>query len=439
MVHFGIPVWSARELYTSDSELAHRKPGFVEIGCADPSAFIAWSPGDQQTTVQLLCAAYDRVRAGTLTKTSLNDLEVVTGLHANPHGLLASSILPACANWNLVETATYDWVHNMLQGGVFTLECEAILKSAEAFGITRNMIKLFLGDASWKYPQSARSKAVQLHRIFDERRVSDTKPSKVKASCSELLGVYGLLRLFFETKVAGIPELAGNLKSFKSCCQVLDTVMAAKNSYMPVAQAADQMEQAVTEFMRCHQSVYGTEYIKPKHHWLMDVPDQFRRDGLVLDAFVIERTHISVKKLAEHIRNTSTYERTLISGMLVVQLREGRADRVTGPRLIGSTAVLPGTEIQVADKLTVWSFEVCVGDAVVRVSGGDPGIVSACAELSDGTLCCLVSELQKVANVTDHSGKYLETGRLIVWHATSVQLCRAWRQQPDGCVFVVYR
>ena len=43
------------------------------------------------------------------------------------------------------------------------------------------------------------------------------------------------------------------------------------------------------------EAAYGEGWMKPKHHWQMDVPRHTQRDGLVLDAFVIERTHLAVK------------------------------------------------------------------------------------------------------------------------------------------------
>eukprot|EP00974_Lingulodinium_polyedra_P045137 4329648-Lingulodinium_polyedra.AAC.1 len=40
---------------------------------------------------------------------------------------------------------------------------------------------------------------------------------------------------------------------------------------------------------------YGAAFVKPTHHWLLDIPAQLHRDGPVLDAFVVERTRVVVK------------------------------------------------------------------------------------------------------------------------------------------------
>ncbi len=94
-----------------------------------------------------------------------------------------------------IEATTYDWVHTFLQGGVLNAEVEGFLSAGAPFGITRGAIQTFLKDGAWRFPQSANQKQRQAHRIFDERRRSDKEPEKLKCSCSELLGVYGMLRL----------------------------------------------------------------------------------------------------------------------------------------------------------------------------------------------------------------------------------------------------
>ena len=49
---------------------------------------------------------------------------------------------------------------------------------------------------------------------------------------------------------------------------------------------------------------------------MLDTPAQFLKDSVVLDAFVIERTHLAVKAIAEHVDNTRAFERSVLCGML---------------------------------------------------------------------------------------------------------------------------
>jgi hypothetical protein len=111
---------------------------------------------------------------------------------------------------------TYDWMHTFLQGGVLNEEVEAMMTEAGRFGISRRAIQEFLRDQSWRFPQCSKAKAKQLHRIFDEKRQSDKEPNKVKCSCAEALGVYGLLRFFLETAIGDEVGLHNHMASFRA-------------------------------------------------------------------------------------------------------------------------------------------------------------------------------------------------------------------------------
>jgi hypothetical protein len=57
------------------------------------------------------------------------------------------------------------------------------------------------------FPMFAKGKAKQLHRVFDVHRISADSPDEIQCTCSESLGLYGLLWHFFETLV-GIAVLS---------------------------------------------------------------------------------------------------------------------------------------------------------------------------------------------------------------------------------------
>ncbi len=93
-----------------------------------------------------------------------------------------------------IDNVTYDWVHTLLQHGVFTMEVEGFLQAAVPFGLSRGQIQDFLKDPAWRYQQFQMSKQRLLHRIFDERRAASDDKRHVKCTCAELMGVYGMLR-----------------------------------------------------------------------------------------------------------------------------------------------------------------------------------------------------------------------------------------------------
>ena len=68
-----------------------------------------------------------RQREGTLTKTKSEEVQQACGLHYCEHGLLASNTLRA--HCSLLGCVRFDWVHTLLQDGVFVLEASLLLQA----------------------------------------------------------------------------------------------------------------------------------------------------------------------------------------------------------------------------------------------------------------------------------------------------------------------
>ena len=168
----------------------------------------------------MLNVAADRVATGRMTKGAFADLEIMSGFRANPHGVVVSPLLQP--HVNVSEVATYDWVHSMLQGGTLVVEVEALL---ETTSLGRPELQRFLSDSEWSFPQSHKTKARQLHRVFDLRRESDSEPRKVKGTCAEFLGLYGMLRFFVSVALGCKPEYEQHVKSFEACCDIIDRIL----------------------------------------------------------------------------------------------------------------------------------------------------------------------------------------------------------------------
>ena len=353
-----------------------------------------------------------------MTRAAVADLEKVIGFSANPEGVVQNKVLQRLAN--PIHVARFDWVHSVLQGGTLVVEIEATLATT---GIERSRLRSFLADETWRYPQASVVKSRALHRIFDPRRSSDDA-TKVKGSCAEFLGAIGML--------GGKPEHAAAVRSFVAACTVVDVLLDIKAGVVAIDAGAAALQTAIKDHMDAHQSLYGDGFIRPKHHWMMDIPSQVRADGLLLDAFVIERTHLRVKAVAEPIKNTRAFEASLLASLLTVVF-QGRREG-DGDGLVGRTAPWHGATV--ADRMRVWGVPVAVDD-VVSV-GEQCGQVAACC-LDDGHLMALVQPMTVSLAVSQHCILCRPEGGLAAWPATELRLALAWRSRPDGLVMVVRR
>jgi hypothetical protein len=163
-----------------------------------------------------------------------------------------------------------------------------------------------------------------IHRVFNDfRHVYSEKHDRLKAQASELLCVYGMLRHWVLLELSAEDSMTEEVESFNACCEVIDILLQTKNGKLAMSEGARLLRAATTRFMTIHQQCYGTEHLIPKHHWLFDIAEQWlallsngRHPELVVDAFLIEKEHLLAKPIADRIDNTSTFEKSVLAGML---------------------------------------------------------------------------------------------------------------------------
>lgn len=380
--------------------------------------------------VDMLGEATNRVAAAEMPRARLTELEQLVGINFNPHGLLADRELRA--HCDPIGILTYDWVHTMLADGVFTVEVQAFLKSCEPLGILRRDVHDWLKDPGWRFPLFQRDKCKDLHRVFDEHRLSASNPDRLKCNCAELLGLYGLLRHWVEVRVGSRDEVRPQRASFDAACQVLDLLMIAKRQLALPGVTAAQLQQSVSRFLTLHKEAYGTQHLRPKHHWLMDIPQQVARDSAVVDAFVIERQHLLVKGVAEHVDNTTTYERSVMSSVCTLVYN---ADDAWCDGLRGTSVGWPGLPgVMLADKLRIFGTDVAIDDLVFR--GDAVGYVLGCAA-ENMRLFVIVDVLTRAARVTGTADAFALAGHQELWPADELVQCLAWYGRPDGAWVVI--
>jgi hypothetical protein len=326
---------------------------------------------------------------------------------------------------------TYDWVHNTLQDGTLTVEVQLLLTACVEHGLSRASLMTALRDDSWEFPSQSRAKSKQLHRVFDPyREAADS--DKLKCSASELLGLYGLLRYLIAEKVPRAPELSAKLASFAALCRAVDVILMAKRGELSAADAAAALPEALSRHMSLHLAAYGNQCIRPKHHWNLDVGQQLGRDGLILDAFVIERTHLKVKVAADMVTNTTRFERSVLA--LVVN-GTMRSDSCTSwaHALLGKPQQLAQNTFA-STSLRVYGLVIAIGDVVLL--GDKCGKVQLCL-LADVVLHIVVQVLTATGQHTDHWGNWLYTDVQEAWVAASVQIPLAWKAIADNAVLVI--
>ena len=299
------------------SDLATRAPGFVETDCADPSRLKLATAAEFHASCDLIAEAHARLSRGDLTQKMFKTICMAESMNFIPNGLgfdqrLRQQRIP------FFESLTMDWVHTFLQDGIFSVEAKLLLQSVSS--ATPELLRAFL-RLNWQFPCHLKAKGKLLWRVFDEHRLDERgEVDKIRASASELLALYSLLRHFVATQVAIHAEHSAAWQSFTACCTLLDLILAAKNGMLSPRATAPMLRQQIASFMQKHISAHGSSYVRPKHCWAWAIPEHWTRDDFVFDAFIVERMHLVVKQTAAPVRYTPRLEQTTLAGVLNAQL-----------------------------------------------------------------------------------------------------------------------
>ncbi len=320
---------------------------------------------------------------------------------------------------------TVDWMHSKLQNGSLTVEAFLLLDALEVDYV---WLESYLATG-WDFPASSRKKSSELHRVFNDfRSRSSQKAAKLKCSAAELLGLYGLLRHFVETKVSR-DTCAEEQASFFACCDVMDIIQQARHNEVSTLDAAPMLRRAVSRWLRKHKVAYGSSHVIPKFCWMWDIVAQFFRDPFVIDMFVVERGHLAVKSVAERCHLQRTYERSVLSGTLAERINQmgvwSVKDSLQGK--VHECSEFPATEFSA--RCIVSGNVLAVGDVVFDDLGA-MGRIVACAQ-EQSKLVLLVESGDLLRHISPHSSLYELSGEVSAWCPLSVRTALAWYNHDD--------
>ena len=144
----------------------------------------------------------------------------------------------------------------------------------------------------------------------------------------------------------------------------------------------------MSTFLKAHKRAYGVEHIRPKHHYAMHSAIQAQESGRTfVDCFVHERKHQVMKRCADAIKNTRTFEASVLGRVLLEQCRQVTSAPPSRTILGGVQpcpflqAPLMASTVNIGKGLVYDGLQVKVDDIVMF--GEQVGKVVACASADD--------------------------------------------------------
>ena len=275
--------------------LSDRSDLIQDITCSDCSKIGLRTDADVWNFVDQVGAA-----AASSDAPKLKQLQQCYGFNYHPDALLFDHelrrhIKPATTNRN-------DAQHVLYANGLVGAEMALFLRSTKEeygkyFKEVRAEMQEWHHPTAWHTPPKA---------CFSEAREKSCHEF-LKASATELLGMYKCFRKFAvdaysnATKVAS--QLDSLLKLFRVCDLVTDAMRCKPGR--DVEALACSMETAIADYLEAFKKAYGAENMRFKHHMLMHLPNQLRKDGLLVTCWPLERKHIVA---LQSLQNYCQYE-----------------------------------------------------------------------------------------------------------------------------------
>jgi hypothetical protein len=443
-----LPCIKCKNVLKRDSDLSHRRGGFVETSCHEFHKFEAMTSDELATTVAFLGGAQQKVSEGAMTKTFFGELESLHGVNWNADGILSD--IRMVTTFGIAESITYDWMHCMLQDGTLTSEVFLYIQSV---GIGFQDVATFL-KGRFVFPHFLQHRNAALHKVFSSYK-SSIAAERLKCSASDLLGLYVLLRFYIETTECPRPNKAAE-DSFNAACKCVDLLLAIKRGEVPIQEGGLQLQAAQCDYLRLHVAAHGTSNVRPKHHWALHVGQQIRRDSCVLDTFIVERLHLRTKRVAEFVSNTTAFEASTLAGVLNVQM-QAVSEMTSLSGLVGRTAPVSvdGVPATCADALEHESWSLRCKDLVARdgfvgkviacLATGQPASSSTSSSSSSSSpsfsaspanaLLVVVEVYSFLSKVSTHATKFRrDAKRTALWKVSELEQVVAWYYEEDSVV-----
>ena len=184
--------------------------------------------------------------------------------------------------------------------------------------------------------------------LSDDRVRLNLSKAQFSCSASEFLTVAPLLQLYIRRKVVPRGECELECNSMLTVLDYLELIYNIKTGIKVVThvELLAMIEAHLDLFERC----YGEGLMRPKHHFILHLPDCLRRHKCLLSTLVNERRHKLVKRYTRDRVASSRWELNALEDVVAHQLYE--SNKVWYG--IGLVEPHSATDSQIANLHQIW-------------------------------------------------------------------------------------
>ena len=314
-----------------------------------------------------------------------------------------------------IERCTmFDWAHVYVCDGVLTDEvgmCMQVFRHARDRQTSWEELGVYAAKFSVPCGRNVTS-------LFTDKKIrSHVAAHSFSSTASELLTLVPILLRYFQHVVLPRGRHLNACRSLMACLRVVMILQACKCG----AVTPDVLQDAITTHMQLFIIAYGSDAVKPKHHYALHLPAMLGHFGCLITTFVNERKHRMVKRYTRGRTVLQSWECGVLEEVISHHLWEiGRpfynTDDVSKPhprQMYALNELFPGVpydDFTLHTHLKLHGGTTRKGDVVSFEADGEVEIgalhITVEARIgNDAMTYALVSPYRLVATDADHSAR----------------------------------
>ena len=203
----------------------------------------------------------------------------------------------------MVSIFSYDWPHVYLQGGIFNVEVDTLMRILLDDNLGAPTLHSYL--QGWRWPGGYASARVIC------------KNGHVAGSISEHASLAPVLEKYLLDVVLPKGIATEACHCMLLLVKVLSLLQRCTSTEKP---SPEQLRDAILAHLRGQQAVYGTALWLPKSHFATHLPQYLRKFDMLLSSLVLERKHKVVKSVLHERCTLKSYELHLMEDLVVRQM-----------------------------------------------------------------------------------------------------------------------
>ena len=345
-----------------------------------------------------------------------------------------------------VEVWNYDVMHTCYQDGWMSCSLWLIASNVTRIVHNGNYAALIRYLKSCQYPSSKASSGRSLSKLFDSKMVRKHDNTKsLVANASIQFTIFPILLAWAEHEAQNLPapfdesmarELKEHIVVYREAYRVMDLIKQIKYRRITTAEAKPLLTTAYSAWQLMHKQRYGVEHFTPKWAWMHSIIKRFDSHSWLFDMFYIERQHQRIRIHAEMVRNTISFEKSVLLRVSDCQVSTWLADEAQRCQLIGRRVqvVLNGEPCEMADACEVHGIKIHCDDVVCEGQAGacKSGVVRSCFAREGDVFLKL--ELLRYQG----DGIWIHGTREEIWRVRNLRHPCAWLSVGDRALRLIF-